>query len=47
MDAINFADLAPGTKRSLKLDVVPLADGSNLSVPVNVIVGSAAGPCLV
>ena len=46
MNPLNFDDLPVGAKYPLDLDVVPLATGGTLSVPVNVMIGSQTGPCL-
>jgi hypothetical protein len=44
--ALEVVSLAPGTRRSFALPVVELGDGSRLRVPVHVVVGREAGPCL-
>jgi predicted deacylase len=45
-DALNIPALPRSLRRSVDLPVVSLANGAMLSLPVNIIVGSAPGPCL-
>lgn len=47
MQRLDFASLNRGTKHSFALDVVRLGTGVMLSVPLNIVVGTAVGPNLV
>ena len=46
-DQCNFATLPRCSRHAIDLDVVRLGDGTMLTLPVNVLVGNDAGPCLV
>jgi len=46
-EKLNLAELPYRSRHSLDLDVVRLADGTPLRLPVNVVVGAGQGPCLV
>jgi predicted deacylase len=46
-EQLNLAELPSRSRHCLDLDVAQLADGTPLRLPVNIVVGRAAGPCLV
>jgi len=47
VDVIDFERIPDGVRRAYSLRVVRLADGSVVSIPVNVVAGLSARPCLV